>query len=243
MNLKTIAKQYHLLSAEERFRLILAAGARGDCPEQDRLKKAGKRIHLAMSDHAPFAQAFSDLSMLYFLVVLDDVAYFDDACRLARECPPDDPANDEESKLEDDAAAECAASDDHNTGANESRGADNKHAEPEPTKVSEFEGSMDLAHAAGFHLRTKVAGWKLFCKRMSLPPFALWQPLPGFARFKRRLDFTKRVAFVPEGMVRWLNRIRPKHAPEMTIDQLVSAARIADGLQAVFPEFVQRCGG
>jgi hypothetical protein len=45
MNAKTLAKHYASLTAEERFRLIGAAGARGEKAEQDRLAAAaGRRI-------------------------------------------------------------------------------------------------------------------------------------------------------------------------------------------------------
>ena len=37
MTINTLARHYDRLGAEERFRLILAAGARGDEAEQDRL--------------------------------------------------------------------------------------------------------------------------------------------------------------------------------------------------------------
>ena len=44
MNTKTLANHYSQLSAEERFRLIVAADDRGDEAEKDRLANASKRI-------------------------------------------------------------------------------------------------------------------------------------------------------------------------------------------------------
>ena len=41
MNASTVTKHYGLLTPEERFRLILAAGGRGDEAEQDRLVSTG----------------------------------------------------------------------------------------------------------------------------------------------------------------------------------------------------------
>ncbi len=41
MNANAVARHYALLTPEERFQLILAAGARGDDAEQDRLIRAG----------------------------------------------------------------------------------------------------------------------------------------------------------------------------------------------------------
>jgi hypothetical protein len=43
---------------------------------------------------------------------------------------------------------------------------------------------LNLYLAQGFILKTKIAGWKMFCERLSIPPFALWQILPGFERFQ-----------------------------------------------------------
>jgi hypothetical protein len=56
-----VAKLYDRLTSEERFRLISAAGARGDEAEQNRLIAAGERIHLSGQDHAPYADAFIEL--------------------------------------------------------------------------------------------------------------------------------------------------------------------------------------
>ena len=37
-------------------------------------------------------------------------------------------------------------------------------------------------------LKTKVAGWKNFCERLSIPPFAVCELLPGYERFRRAVD-------------------------------------------------------
>jgi hypothetical protein len=44
---KTLARHYANLTPEERFRLILAAGSRGDEAERDRLVSTGQRITAA----------------------------------------------------------------------------------------------------------------------------------------------------------------------------------------------------
>ena len=62
MNTKQLLANYHLLGAEERFRLILAASGRDDEAERDRLVKTGKPQSLAMGDHWPYAQAFSEIA-------------------------------------------------------------------------------------------------------------------------------------------------------------------------------------
>ena len=55
MNARILAKQYDKLDPLESFGLVLAAEARGDDAELDRLKHAAGRIHLSMCDFAPIS--------------------------------------------------------------------------------------------------------------------------------------------------------------------------------------------
>jgi hypothetical protein len=50
MNTNGLAKHYTALTAEERFRMILAATARDDDAEVDRIMQAAKRIHFSVND-------------------------------------------------------------------------------------------------------------------------------------------------------------------------------------------------
>jgi hypothetical protein len=78
MNVNTIARQYARLTPEERFRLILAASARGDEAERDLLVNAGERVTLAMPDHAPYAHAFQEIALLVFIELFEAAArYFE----------------------------------------------------------------------------------------------------------------------------------------------------------------------
>jgi hypothetical protein len=61
------------------------------------------------------------------------------------------------------------------------------------------------AYAIGYVLRTKADGWKLFCERLNVPPYLLWEGLPGFERLQRALKLAELSAFDGAGMVRWLN--------------------------------------
>ena len=79
-----------------------------------------------------------------------------------------------------------------------------------------WQRSLDLAPAAGFVLRMKAEGWKRFCERIGVPPFVLWEALPGFDRLHRAVALTEKVAFVPEGFLRWLNAVRPAGDPELS---------------------------
>src|SRR6516162_9320781 len=78
MKANVVARHYGSLTPEECFRLILAAGSRGDKAEQDRFVRAGQRITLSVQDHAPYAHAFDELARLVFLELLEETAkYFD----------------------------------------------------------------------------------------------------------------------------------------------------------------------
>jgi hypothetical protein len=98
---------------------------------------------------------------------------------------------------------------------------DADEADESPMQKDANENSMcfrtlDIALAAGYMLRTKANGWKLFCERLNVPPFLLWEIHPGFDRLKAVLALAEKAAFVPEGFLRWLNRVRPKGEPELT---------------------------
>ena len=79
MSAATLAKKYNSLTAEERFRLIMAAIGRGDEAEQDRLEHAGGHIVLKLPDHVPYIHAFNIVGLQVFLELLDAAAHFDDA--------------------------------------------------------------------------------------------------------------------------------------------------------------------
>jgi hypothetical protein len=107
---------------------------------------------------------------------------------------------------------------------------------------AEWERYLDLALAAGFVLRTKVEGWKLFCEQLSVPPFVFWERLPGFDRLRRALDVTERAAFVAEGFLRWLNANRPAGEPERLTVPL-TAEGVAAATEEFFRQRVQWWGG
>src|SRR5438094_7129158 len=91
MNATAVARHYGSLTPEERFRLILAAGARGDKAEQDRLASAGGRITLSVPDFSPHARAFADLELITFVELLDAAAtYLELFHRAGEDGPPDE---------------------------------------------------------------------------------------------------------------------------------------------------------
>jgi hypothetical protein len=217
MNTAGLARHYALLTPEERFRLILAAGARGDEAEQARLVKAGGRITLSVQDHAPHAHAFRELAVQVFLDLLEEAARFADAFHHLRgEGPGDGPDDEVEGAETEDAA-----------------GGDG---------WAPWEALLHLALAAGFVLRTKAEGWKLFCARQSVPPFAAWECFPGFDRLRHALALAEEAAFAPEVFLRWLNEVRPAGAAELT-EVPLTAEGVADEVEQLFRDRVAWWGG
>jgi hypothetical protein len=225
MKAPPLAKNYKALTPEERFRLILAASGRGDEAERTRLTNAGGRIALSMQDHAPYAHAFNDLALLTFIRLLDEAARYQADLAFADDARDTFDA-DEAEEESDEAAEETDAK------------ADEEDASQEPVCFR----TLDIALAAGYMLRTKANGWKLFCERLNVPPFLHWEIHPGFDRLQGVLALTEKAAFVPEGFLRWLNRVRPKGEPELTAVPL-TVEGVADEIEKAFRWCVHWWGG
>ena len=224
MNANAIAKTYARLTPEERFRLILAASGRGDEAERDRLTHAGERITLSMPDHSPYAQAFAELADLVFIELVEAASHYHDAFYRTdenREGFGDGGAEEEGN----DAKAEPAARTDLAT------------EEDDTGKQPAWLRSLDVALAAGFLLKTKADGWKLFCERLNIPSLLLWEGLPGFDRLQRALNMTEEAAFRPEGFLRWLNDRRPAGAPKAT-ELTLTVEGVADATAMMFKDRV-----
>jgi hypothetical protein len=226
MNANAVARNYGRLTPEERFRLILAASGRSDEAERERLVNAGERIKLTMPDHYPYANAFDELALEMLFDLLEWAAcYFDAFIRADEACEifgDDEPEGDKE--------GESAEAEDAPGPAQE--------AGERPA----WQRAHDMALACGFILRTRADGWKLFCERMNVPPFLLWEVYPGFDRLQRALALAETAAFTPEDYVRWLNRIRRAGEPEVT-----HAAPTVEGLasanEKAFRQRVEWWGG
>jgi hypothetical protein len=215
MKTSLAAPNYSLLTPEERFRLILAASERGDEVERDRLARAGDRIYLSMQDHAPYADAFDHLALLMFILLLEEAALYHDAFE---RCHQED--------LEGSEDAEMLEPEDKDPGAHTDR-----------------EGRLfDLLLAAGYQLRAEAEGWKLFCEKVNIPPFLLWQDLPGFDRLQRALTLAEQAAFTAEGLLKWANRIRPAGEPEWT-EVPLTAETAARALEKAFQAYIRGWSG
>ena len=218
MKRNPLEKRYDCLTPEERFRLILAASGRGDETERHRLVRAGKSITLSTADHAPWAHAFDELAMETFIELQEDVARYLDALARARDAgdwssDADDQADEDDGEVDGDATIKEADGK-----------ADAKSAQDDDGQRPAWQQALDLALAAGYVLRTHVEGWKLFCARLNVPPFLVVEGFTGFDRLERALGLAEKAAFGHEGMLRWLNAIRPAADPPVTKIALTAAA-------------------
>ncbi len=228
MNSNELAKHYDKLTPEERFRLIMAAGARGDEAETDRLTRAAKRISISMPDHSPYADAFQELILVAYIEMLDSATFY-------RECNERfhdelrDSIDTEDDDSEDDDSEESPTTKD------------------DVVKHPAWHRAGELVYAAGFLLKVKLAGWKLFCERWNDAPFAAWEEanFPGLDRLKLVVARTEAGSAFPTSadMVRWLNGIRPAGDPQATEADIMTAERFADSFDAAFRERVRWWGG
>ena len=241
MNAGDLSKHYGSLSPEERFKLILAAGARGDAAEQDRLINAGGQITLSVSDHTPYARAFDELATLFYIELLEEAArYLEYLDRADDHDLCGDGAEDEDAgpdPVGEDGQIEAAPA-----APTTPAPAEGPAGGESPGKRSLGERYLRLALAAGYALRTKAAGWQQFCEALPVPPWALWSRYPGFDRLQRALVLAKHAAFEPEGFLCWLNERRPPGQPKLTAVSL-TAEKIAGETAEAFRQRTRWWGG
>jgi hypothetical protein len=218
MNADALAKMYGTLTPEERFRLILAASGRGDEAEAKRLAMAGERVSFSFAGHMPYSQGFRDLADLTAFELLEDAAEYLESFH---------DWDDEEDEESEDGDSDDGDQAEEEPGDDEA----DKESDPGPSRLDRF---LHITLGRGFLFKTKMNGWKLFCERMGIPPFLLWEPLPGFARLQRAIRIAEQAAFTPEGMVKMLNRIRPKGKEEVTAAALMTPEKYAEDCEAVF---------
>jgi hypothetical protein len=231
MNTNGIAKHYDKLTPEERFCLIMAASSRGDEAEGDRLMDAGQRIHLFFPDHAPYAHAFHELLFLTYIDLLEDAAFFHDChARTDRQLRDSNEASKTPKRKKKSTPKALGPT-----------------REVDAVEYPAWHRTGQTADAVGFLFKVKVQGWTLFCARLNVPPFALWEQmdLPGLDRLKRALALAHGGAAFPSAaeMTLWMNEVRPGGDPERTEADIITAKGFADGLDAAFRERVEWWGG
>lgn len=226
MNAKGVTQHYGCLTPQERFRLILAASGRNDEAERERLVQAGGRVALSLPDHSPYAMAFSEVSYLTFMELVEDAARYFDAWDHARQ---DGDAADGDDNPADQGVREGDAE-------RPSPGVEAEESDDATTP--RWLRAFDLALAYGYILRTKAEGWKRFCEQLNVLPFLMWEPFPGFERLRHALATAEEAAFAPEGFLRWLNTVRPEGKPEQT-ELSLNPEKVAATNEAAFRERVR----
>jgi hypothetical protein len=231
VNTKTLANHYSQLTPEELFRLIMAANARGDEAERDRLANAGQRITLSMSAQSPYARAFEEFSFATYIELLEEAANFLDEHQRARNAVAGAKIPIRRRMRMTKPSAEQRAAE---------KAADDADKQPLWTQ-------SDLVNALGFQFKARLIGWKFFCERWNADPTALWDAgdFPGLDRLGRTCGLIRSgLAFpTPADLARWLNTVRPFGDPELTEANIATAEQIADSLDAEFRERVRWWGG
>jgi hypothetical protein len=90
--------------------------------------------------------------------------------------------------------------------------------------------------------RVVVVGGKLFCERMHVLPERVREGLPGLDRLQGTLALVEKTAFTSEGMLRWLNRIRPAGEPPLS-KAPVTVEKFPDDAEAMYRDHVKRWSG
>jgi hypothetical protein len=88
-------------------------------------------------------------------------------------------------------------------------------------------------------LKTKAAGWELFCSRLTVPPYLLWTVLPGHERYQRALKAAERASYDAEEFLQWRERMAAKWGDNGKRVRPFTAEREADDLEATFRERVR----
>jgi hypothetical protein len=247
MTAHRFARHYPALTPEERFKLVVAAVDRDDEADRARLVAAAERRTFQMPDYAPFIDAYHDLVFASFPHLLDAAAEFlerywmgdlsvddeRDAAVNGREASPDKRGSGVEPTARDGAEPGGA----NGEASNLDPFADERRKRP--TRVRQLE----LAYVAGFILKVQVAGWKLFCERLNVPPFAFFKGLPGFERLERALKLAEKTAFEPADILKWLNRRCRSGAQRATLESIISPESYARQCDEAFREQVKSWGG
>ncbi len=76
MNTKGVARLYDRLTARERLPLIMAASARHDEPERQRLVQSAPQVHRRVPDHYGLSHALREVSDHHFMELLDLAARY-----------------------------------------------------------------------------------------------------------------------------------------------------------------------
>jgi hypothetical protein len=166
MNSNFLAKHYNGFTPHERLSLIMAAEERGDETERNRLEQTAPWVMCHASHHFRLTLALHLISNQHYMELLSLAAQYLQAIL----APWDDGAEWQERYEEN---ADDFASD-------------------EPVF---FGLTRDLPFMFGFTIKTLLAGWRLFCEKLQIPPDAPWESLPGYETVRQAEKLTESFAY------------------------------------------------
>ncbi len=197
---KTIRDKYHLLGAEERFRLLLAAEGRDDQSETNALKKSADKPLDEVDAHVRYLEAFEGIALALFMELVEDAAFFNDRWDFYSEQDEiDEIIRESKAKrnveLDNEGEGEDDEAEDTTTEADEEVGDDG---------YTDMERAEVLVKASGYLFVAKYRGWAAFCEKLGIPPHHPWQSYPGCKRLIQNIEIGERWAFTEEEMLGWL---------------------------------------
>jgi hypothetical protein len=191
------------------------------------VERGANRLSISTLDYSPYANAFQELILVAYIEMLDSAAFYRECNERFHDQLRD--SIDTAKNAEDDDTEETPA------------------AEDDIVKHPAWHRAGELVYAAGFLLKAKLAGWKLFCEQWNDAPFAAWEKasFPGLDRLKLACAHAEAGTAFPTSadMVRWLNTVRPLGDPEVTEAKIMTAERCANSLDVTFRERVEWWGG
>jgi hypothetical protein len=169
MNTNDLAKHYDQLTARERLPLILAASARADAVERQRLLDSAPRVRFEAPHHFRLADALFEAAHFHLITLLDLAATYWQWWGLwGWHCLRDETEKD-------------------NSG-----GRGKRAAAAARTKEARI---YNLTRYHAFLFVTHVDGWKQFCAELSIDAAALRNDMPGWRTVTRTEGAARELAF------------------------------------------------
>jgi hypothetical protein len=177
MNIRHLTNLYDRLTPRERLPLVLAAGARGDEAEQERLSGSAPRARFEVPDYYNLAQALRKAGDFHLLTLLDLAASFWQWWGL------------------------WMLHGVRNESAEGIKKRQGPKARPEKARETRA-GGIACYYAARFVAH--VDGWQQFCSELHVDPEVQLNFMPGWDTITRTLEQARPLAFSPEEAARFV---------------------------------------
>jgi hypothetical protein len=181
-------------------------------------------IHYRTPDHSPVNFAFNNLALLTYIELMDNARFYHDLMTMHE--------HEEELKFEREWKGRREDMEDED---------EEEYVPLDVEGLKPEKRTLGMTLAAGCILREKANGWVLFCERIGVPLYHLWEVLPGFERLKRDLKLAETLSFSRDGLLHWCNQKRKPG--EREIKQVISAETCANESEGMYREQVEWWGG